>query len=579
MKRVLNLFNRVMIAKYFSRLLFFTFLLLNANILFAQEKIDPAESAPKQYDAKNYKGALRGYLELIKRDANNPEYNFRIASCMLKTNVIKSNAYTYLEKYFTSDKASNEHYFDLGMAYQYALKFDEAITAYNKFIELNPKKKNEVEAATLQISQCNNAKEIIKKPLNVTFENLGKKVNSEFADYYPFLPTNESFVVFTTRRPGNTGGVLDPDGYYTSEMYIAEWKNSTWTKAKGVNAKLNTEYDEEVVGLSTDGKQMLVYIDHEDTYGDIYISEYEKSGFGIAVDLGKVINTNRVESAASISPDGNTLVYASFRSDGKGSSDLWISKKLPDGTWGKPTNIEELNTPFGEDFPRITADGNSILFASQGFTSMGGFDIFKADWDSVNQRYKEPVNIGYPINTPEDNMTICFMENGRSAYVSAVREDGQGDFDLYRVVFEDVAPKLSVITANIIAAADSGETGINAEIIVNYVPTGNKQGEYKTYRNGKVAIALDAGKYELIVNCKGYKTYTKDINVDNRKKYTEVIPMTINLEPLFKAPPAKTSEKGKGKVDPKGKEKGDAKSGKSTPATPAKKATSTTKPK
>jgi len=563
-----------MVLRFYFIVNFFLFI---APSLFAQEKIELTESAPKQYDAKNYKGALRSYSELIKKDENNPEYNLRLAICMLKTNVVKTSAHTYLEKYFNSGKANNEFYLDLAMAYHYALKFDEAIAAFNKFIELNPKKKNEIESARLGIEQCNNAKKLINNPLNVTFENLGKKVNSEFADYYPFLPSNESFVVFTTRRPGNTGGVLDPDGYYTSEMYITEWKNSSWTKAKGVNAKLNTEYDEEVVGLSSDGKQMLVYIDHEDTYGDIYISEYEKSGFGLAVDLGKVINTNKVESAASISPDGSTLVYASFRADGKGSSDLWISKKLPDGTWGKPSNIDELNTSYGEDFPQITEDGKSILFASQGFNSMGGFDIFKAEWDSANQKYREPVNIGYPINTPEDNMTICFMENGRSAYLSGVRDDSNGDYDIYRVVFEDIPPKLSVITAKIIAIGDSSKNGINAEVIVNYLPTNNMQGEYKTFRNGRVAIALDAGKYELIVNCNGYKPYKKDINVDNRKKYTEVIPMTINLEPLFTAPPVKPNEKVKGgKTDPKAKSK---EGGPTKPSTTTKKANPNAKPK
>ena len=85
------------------------------------------------------KSALRGYSELIKKDENNPEYNLRIAVCMLKTNVVKTTAYTYLEKYFNSGKANNEYYLDLGTAYHYALKFDEAITAFNKFIELNPK--------------------------------------------------------------------------------------------------------------------------------------------------------------------------------------------------------------------------------------------------------------------------------------------------------------------------------------------------------------------------------------------------------------------------------------------------------
>lgn len=101
--------------------------------------------------------------------------------------MLKISAYTYLEKYFQSDKANNEFYFDLALAYHFALKFDEAINAYNKFIELNPKKKTEIELAKLHIDQCNNGKEIVKHPLHVSFENLGKKVNSEFADYYPFF--------------------------------------------------------------------------------------------------------------------------------------------------------------------------------------------------------------------------------------------------------------------------------------------------------------------------------------------------------------------------------------------------------
>jgi tetratricopeptide (TPR) repeat protein len=137
-----------MVLRYRLSVIIYIVFFFLANSLSAQEKIDPVENAPKQYDAKNYKGALRSYLELIKNDDNNPEYNLRIAICMLKTNVVKATAYKYLEKYFNSDKAEKEYYSDLGIAYHYALKFDEAINAYNKFIELNPKKKNEIELAT-----------------------------------------------------------------------------------------------------------------------------------------------------------------------------------------------------------------------------------------------------------------------------------------------------------------------------------------------------------------------------------------------------------------------------------------------
>ena len=113
-----------MMSKYIYKVFTLLFIFMYANTVFAQEKIDPVENASGQFNAKNYKSALRSYSQLVKTDDKNPEYNFRLAICMLRTNVVKDSAYIYLEKYFNSEKANNEHYYDLGMAYHFALKFD-----------------------------------------------------------------------------------------------------------------------------------------------------------------------------------------------------------------------------------------------------------------------------------------------------------------------------------------------------------------------------------------------------------------------------------------------------------------------
>lgn len=127
-----------------------------------------------------------------------------------------------------------------------------------------------------------------------------------------------------------------------------------------------------------------------------------------------------------------------------------MSRKLPTGQWGVPINIgAEINTKFNEDFPVFSSDGETIYFCSQGHNSMGGFDIFKSSWNNETQEWMSPVNLGHPINTPEDNMTISFAGSGTHAYVSAYREDGFGDLDIYKITFNGTDPVVTAIKGTI----------------------------------------------------------------------------------------------------------------------------------
>jgi hypothetical protein len=508
----------------------FTFALLTSLLLHAQT--DDGMTPKKHFDAKNYKLALRGYLEQHKKTPEDVEVNHKIAQCYLLSNMDKTKAIPYIEFVTKQPKFAPDAYFDLGRAYHYALRYDDAITAYNRFIAAMEKKPREMEYAKRQIEMVNNARELTKKPLKVSFENMGKKINSEFADYYPFMPENGSFIVFTTRRKGNTGGVMDFDGYYTSEIYISEFKNATWTKAKNIGVKLNTIYDEQAVGLSPDGKYMMVYIDHEDTYGDLYLSKWEKSGFQLAEDVGSNVNTKDVESAGFVNSEGTIMFFASYRKGGQGGSDIWMTRRLPNGEWGIAENLGGvINTKYDEDFPILASDGKTLYFASEGHNSMGGFDIFKTVYDSSKATWSKPVNLGYPINDPTDNMNICIMNNGREAYVSAYRPDSQGDLDIYRVIFEEVEAKKSVVKLKV-HAGDTAKPNVNAKITVNMLPTNNLYGTYKTRKTGDAAVVLEAGKYSIKIEADGFKSATKEIFVDNRKAVTEQIPFLVQLEPI-----------------------------------------------
>ena len=170
-----------------------------------------------------------------------------------------------------------------------------------------------------------------------------------------------------------------------------------------------------------------------------------------------------METAACLSHDGTQLFFASDSKEGFGGTDIYMSKKLPNGKWGIPINLGPvINTQYNEDFPSISADGKTFHFCSEGHISMGGFDIFKSSWDEDSSYWQPPVNIGFPINTPDDNMNISFSTTwdtetetlrNKYAYISAVRKDGFGDLDIYRITFNKVASRLTVIkgliTANI----------------------------------------------------------------------------------------------------------------------------------
>lgn len=519
----------------------------------------------KHFQSRNYKTALRGFLERYKSEPNNAELNAQIAICYLNANLDKSKAISYIEFATKQAQVEVEWWFELGRAYHFNKRFDDAITAFEKYINLVGKKEKEVKKAKRMIEICNNAKEFTAKPMNLTFENLGKKINSEFADYYPFMPGNGSMLIFTTRRKGNTGGVLDPDGYYTSEIYFSENKAGTWTKAKNIGVKLNTEYDEEAVGLSPDGKNLMVYIDHEDNYGDLFLSKWDKKSYQLAEDVGSAINTNRVETAGMTNEDATVLFFATFKTGGKGGSDIWLSRKLPNGEWGVAENLgDEINTEYNEDFPMLDSDGKTLYFASDGWKTIGGYDVFKSVYDSSSGKWSEPQNIGYPLNDMEDNMVVAFLKNKRYSYVSSFRPEGNGDLDIYRVVNNAYEAKKTVIALRIMG----GDTSVvvpAARITVKASPTDNVYGEYKTRKNGRAAVVLDGGKFDLTIEAKGYKATTREITVDNLSTLTEKINMNIILEPDGSAVPEKKGKDGKPLP---------SKDNKKTPATPEKKSPS-----
>jgi hypothetical protein len=495
-----------------------------------------SKTASDKFKAANYDEALTDYLDLLEEDPKNMEYNYRIAVCYLNTNINKAKAIPYLEVVTRQPKYEPDAMYLLGRAYHFAYRFDDALRCYNQFKKDGKGSAENLADADREIQNCYNAKELMKVPVNVTFENTGNTINSPFPDYYPFIPSDESFIVYNTKRPDG-GNLRQPDGSYYSSVYISRESEGGFLKGKNIGAPIATnDGNVEVVGLSANGNYLLLYYDNDAGSGDIFLSEYDKakSMYKKPVRLDDNINSMKGdEIAATISNDGNMIFFASNRTGGFGGIDLYVSNRLPNGKWGPAQNLgAEINTSADEDFPSLSPDGKILFFSSKGHTSMGGYDIFKVEWDEATAKWTGVKNLGYPINTPEDNSNFRISDNGRYGYVAMHREDGLGDLDIYRVTFNDVEPNYSVVRGQIgfsNSASKPAFTDIfitvtekkSNEMVGNYVPNGN---------SGRYIIILAPGVYEISIEAPGCAPYTETINIADKSSFRPEIDKDITLK-------------------------------------------------
>jgi hypothetical protein len=489
--------------------LYLVFFYLISSLCWGQKPGAPdPELAAEHFSHGNYMMAQPIYMQLIKQEPNNYLYNYRTGICLLKINTPKKKeAIPYFEFCTKQTKFDQDVWLYLGHAYHIAMRLDDAIKSYENY-KTKGTKEGIIEA-DLGIQQCKNAKLLVKHPLNVTFMPLGKEVNSEFPDYHPYVTQDEQMLVFTSRRKGNVGAVqVEVDGYYPSDIWYSKSSNGVFQKAKSAGPAVNGNFDEICVGLSADGNWMSVYVDDIKSAGDIYFSNYNRSWQKPTKLEGLNDNVNEgFESSGCLSPDGLTYYFASRRDGSLGGRDLYIARKLPNGKWSKAQNMGTvLNSQYDEDFPYMAPDGKTLYFSSQGHNSMGGFDLFMSTYNEEDGTWSIPRNIGYPLNTTDDDMSICFTEANRVAYIASAREGGLGDLDIWRVVFDEVQQNTFTLITGKIIPPDNSVNVSNVSISLSSAETNERVGTYKPNpASGNYVIALPPGKYIMTIDAPGCK--------------------------------------------------------------------------
>jgi outer membrane protein OmpA-like peptidoglycan-associated protein len=360
-------------------------------------------------------------------------------------------------KYFLRVYRQNPAYrFDLeywiGKSYQYGLDFDNALLFYNRYKQkviskssYQGKDKVPMETVDKSIVECINGKELVANPGNFSIVNIGREINSEFEDYGPVLNEEENEIIFTTRRrDNNLNQNVAEDNKPFEDIFISRKNNGVWSYAANIGERINTPFHDSNLALSADGNTL--YILKDEGGGDIYhCTRLSNGSWGPPVPLPGIINSSYEEKSITISKDGKTLYFSSNRPGGLGGSDLYKATKDTKGEWSNVKNLgAKINTEFDEEGPFIDYDLVTLYFSSKGHKNMGSYDIYKSVFDAKKNVWSEPENLGYPINTPDDDIFYITSSDGKRAYYSSVREDGLGYTDIYLITtpegMKDVAP-------------------------------------------------------------------------------------------------------------------------------------------
>jgi outer membrane protein OmpA-like peptidoglycan-associated protein/tetratricopeptide (TPR) repeat protein len=397
-----------------------------------------------------YKQALEPYLAAYKFNPNNALLNYKIGKCYLYSNY-KLKSLPYLEKALSLNPTVDQQiHFVLAKAYHLDMKWDKAIQEFKLFQQtLSGKDEGTLELkeeVNKHIEECNIGKEMVKHPIRVFIDNVGPEINSQYSDYGPVISADESTMLLTSRRPSTTGGEIDPEiNEYFEDIYVSTRKNGKWTTAVNIGSPINTKNHDANSGLSADGQKFLIYIAGKKDQGDLYESELKGEFWTNPDHMNSNINTDYHESSACYSPDGNSVYFVTDKPEGLGDRDIYVSVKDKKGRWGKAVNLGNMiNTKYGEEGIFMHPDGKTIYFSSQGHKSMGGYDIFKSVYE--NGRWTEPENLGYPVNTPDDDVFFVISASGKHGYYASFNANGYGEKDIYMITF--LGPEKEMVLNN-----------------------------------------------------------------------------------------------------------------------------------
>lgn len=508
-----------------------------------------------------WKEGIPMYLQANEFNPNNALLNFKLGACYLHSSQ-RDLALGYLEKANSLNPSVDPRLnYYLGQAYHLKYEFDDAIKFYSKYQSevMNNPDPWYLEELKMRIQQCYNGKEVVKKPIRVFIDNLGDNINSKYNEYGAVISADESVIIYTARRNNSTGGKIDPMlNENFEDLYISyKQDDGTWTPSENLGENVNSKDHDAVSAVSADGQKVIIYLGRESNGGDLYECVLSGDEWSKPESLGKNVNTkDNHESSACYSPDGNTIYFVSNKPGGIGGHDIYITKKDDKDKWGEAVNIGNvINTKYDEEGVYMHPDGKTLYFSSKGHTSIGGYDVFKTVLDKTTNTWSKPENIGYPVNTADDDVFFVISADGKHGYFTSTSQpETKGLRDLYVITFlgpekpmvlnnednllaEATAPIKERVIAPVIEVKEAQLTILKG-VVTDFLSKETLEADIEIVDNeanqtiatfksnsktGRYLVSLPAGKnYGIAVKKDGYLFHSENFDIPATAAFQEV---------------------------------------------------------
>lgn len=501
------------------------YLLLTTYNSVAQQVPEKAMAA--YFKAKEYGSRTQweeGITELQKAIKIQPDYT--------QAKELLGEFYYALKKYDESIKIlescadakdfSARYIFLLSEVYLKVNNGDKAKLYAEKYLARPDKVPNAAGKAEQTVRNANFAIEAKKHPVPFNPKNLGPTINTGNNEYFPYLTPDGKVFLFTRMQRNQ------------EDLYFAFRTDSTFSNALSFGTNVNTDENEGASAMDATGAFLFITAcNRMDSYGscDIYYSRNDNGNWTAPQGIGKPVNTAAWEAQPSFSSDGRALYFVSNRPGGYGGRDIWVSYLDDNMKLSEPKNLgPNINTKYDDQCPFIHADNKTLYFTSNGWPGMGNGDIFVAR--KTDTGWTQAVNIGYPINTENDDNGMTVSYDGKTAFLSSSRAGGFGGLDLYSFDLpENVQPqKITYIKATV--------KDINTKQLLtaaySIVDLESKKEIYKgTSAGGNFFVSIEANKnYGLQIQKEGYLFYSQNINLKEKTTQEKPYELNVLLEPL-----------------------------------------------
>ncbi|HUX55944.1 MAG TPA: hypothetical protein VMV77_03150 [Bacteroidales bacterium] len=390
---------------------------------------------------------LANQLYILLETPDNLNIKYKIGTCYLNIPGEKEKSIPYLEEAiknasydakiesFKETRAPLDAYFFLAKAYMINNELEKGLNTFQTFNKLARETKTKggmqnLEYIDQQIQACKNAIQYKDNPIAFSKKSLGSDFTQGSINDNPAVSFDENTIVYTERR-----GIVNV-------IFFSKKERGKWQPPIEITAEINAGEDCSSCSLNRDGTELFLY--KTDNYdGAIYSSNYIDGAWTPIKKLNKNINTKFYESHAAISYDGEKLYFTSNREGGQGNLDIYLSEKDPSGDWSPAVNLgAAINTPFNEDTPFILQNDSVLYFCSEGHSSMGGFDNFKSQ--KIGSVWKTPSNLGFPINSTDDDKFYQPINNGLNAYYTITTDYKKRDIFYLGIGDTDVRQRFEI---------------------------------------------------------------------------------------------------------------------------------------